>query len=254
MEKSKVMKKRFWEIDALRGSAVLMMIWFHLLFDLSYFGLMEINVETGFWRIFGYLTAVLFVFIAGVSVFISSERSNQRLSKRDYCLKFLRRGFFLLLLGLFITAATWVFAGDGYIVFGILSLIGISVLLSPFFVRLHTLNFFIGIFVIITGLFISKMNGPYFMIPFGLTPNGFYSLDYEPLFPWFGVFLLGISAGSYFYGGEERRFSNIKILIDKTGLKRGFLEYFGRHSLAVYLIHQPVIILILSALAGRILI
>ena len=248
-------KERFGEIDSLRGIAIAMMVWFHLLFDLSYFGIMNINVSTGFWRIFGYSTAILFVFIAGVSVFISSERSKKYLSGLPYYLKFLKRGLFLFLIGEIITFATWVVIGGGYIVFGILHLLGLSIILSPFFMRFKKYNLVLGIIVISAGFFVSGIKGPLYLIPLGLTPYRFYSLDYEPLFPWFGVFLLGISAGAFFYPNAKRRFNKIQLIqnSDNFHLIPIILEFPGKHSLIIYLIHQPLIILILSLAAGRIL-
>lgn len=240
--------ERYLELDSLRGIAIIMMIWFHLLFDLSYFRILEINVNTGFWRIFGYSTAILFVFIAGVSVFISGERSKKYLSGFSYNLKFFKRGLFLVFLGGLITLATWIAVGEGFIVFGILHLIGFSVMLSPFFMKFKKINLYLGIFVIIAGIMISGTKGPYFMIPFGITPVGFYSLDYEPLLPWFGVFLIGISAGAFFYPEGRRRFKNFL-----SNVNCHFLERAGRHSLIIYLIHQPLIILILSLIEGKML-
>ncbi|MBN2733600.1 MAG: DUF1624 domain-containing protein [Methanomicrobiaceae archaeon] len=243
-------KERFWELDSFRGIAIAMMVLFHILFDISYFGILQINVNYGFWRFFGYLTAVLFVFIAGVSVFISSERSKKYLKGIHFYLKFFKRGMFLLFTGGLITIVTWLVIREGFIVFGILHLIGLSVILSPFFVRFEKFNTLLGIAVIITGIFLTGIKGPYILIPIGITPNTFYSLDYEPLFPWFGFFLIGIAAGSYFYPKAQRNFKNI--LNYKKYLE--FLGFIGRHSLIIYLIHQPVIILILSLLEGRILI
>jgi uncharacterized membrane protein len=74
----------------------------------------------------------------------------------------------------------------------------------------------------------------------------FYSVDYFPVFPWFGVILVGMSLGSQLYPGYRRRipvpdFSRSPFVIA--------LAFLGRNSLAIYLVHQPVIIAILC-LAG----
>ena len=251
---------RLWEIDFIRGFAIISMILFHILFDLNYFNIANINTNIGLIRIYGYFTASLFVFIAGVSVFLSSERAKFSLSKEKYLLKYFKRGLFLLSLGLLITTATWIFIGSGTIVFGILHLLGISIIISPFFIRFKKYNFFIGIFVITIGFFFSQLTGPFYLIPLGITPEWFYSLDYEPLFPWFGVFLLGIAIGAKFYPGGKRQFEKTGFIKEESRKKQdGFyflsegLEYCGKHSLLIYLIHQPVIILILSLISGKIL-
>ena len=61
-------RSRFIEIDAARGIAILMMVLFHTLFDISFFSIAPINVLTGFWRYFAYATATLFLLIVGVSL------------------------------------------------------------------------------------------------------------------------------------------------------------------------------------------
>ena len=66
---------RFWEVDGIRGIAILMMVVFHILFDLNFFSVYAVNVSTGFWRYFGYATASLFLFIVGVSLAISHARA-----------------------------------------------------------------------------------------------------------------------------------------------------------------------------------
>ena len=76
---------RYFEIDILRGIAVIIMILFHFLFDLNYFAIMPVNTATGFWRILGYATAITFVAVAGISAYISNERAKQRLTP-DKCL------------------------------------------------------------------------------------------------------------------------------------------------------------------------
>jgi uncharacterized membrane protein len=64
-------------------------------------------------------------------------------------------------------------------------------------------------------------------------------LDYFPIFPWFGVILMGIALGDLLYRGYRRRIA----LPDLSG--SSFVKpfaFFGRNSLAIYLIHQPVLI------------
>ncbi len=72
-----------------------------------------------------------------------------------------------------------------------------------------------------------------------------YSVDYFPVFPWFGVFLIGIFLGNVLYPKYERR-------IQIPDLSRFFVVRFfcflGRHSLTIYLLHQPILILLLYVL------
>ena len=109
------------------------------------------------------------------------------------------------------TFGTWLYLGEGYIVFGILHLIGVSIILAPFFYRFGKYNFVIGAIVILIGFAVTNIPGPVFLLPLGLHPAAWWSVDYEPLFPWFGVVLLGIGIGSVLYpagsgGSHFRRF------------------------------------------------
>ena len=77
---------------------------------------------------------------------------------------------------------------------------------------------------------------------FGFFPYGSATLDYYPLLPWFGVVLIGIFSGNMLYFNYKRRFNIIDL--SKSKIIQGF-EYLGKRSLIIYVIHQPIIILIL---------
>ena len=237
---------RLWEIDLFRGIAILMMVLFHTVFDISYFGIAPFNVSTGFWRYFAYATASLFLLIVGVSLIISHDKAMQKISGLSLTLKFVYRGAFIFALGLLVTLGTWLYLGDGFVIFGILHLIGISVMLSPIFFRFRKLNILIGLACIAVGWIISGMTGPAILLPLGVMPAGFASVDYTPLFPWFGFVLIGMGAGEFLYTTGERRFKIPQIpefIVTPV-------SFLGRHSLLIYLVHQPVIILLLALLTG----
>ena len=271
-------ESRFREIDLFRGIAIIMMVLFHTLFDISFFGIGQVNVSSGFWRYFAFATATLFLFLVGVSLVVSHARAAQNLAGFALARKFLLRGAGIFLLGLGITVATWFYLREGFILFGILHLIGISVMLSPLFFRFRKYNIAIGIACILIGWFVIGSIGPVLSPSFGIQPAGalstgyapmvpwtmtgavipllllplgihaasFMTVDYEPLFPFFGVVLLGMGAGELLYGEGIRHFTVPKIpdfLISP-------LSFLGRHSLLIYLVHQPVIVLLLGAITG----
>ena len=126
---------RYWEIDLVRGIAILMMILFHTVFDLYFFRILPIDIFSGFWRYFAFSTASLFLLIVGISLTISHARTALTKSGYQLALKFVYRGAGIFLLGLLVTVCTWLFLKEDYIVFGILHLIGISVMISPLFFR-----------------------------------------------------------------------------------------------------------------------
>ena len=239
-------RSRFIEIDAARGIAILMMVLFHTLFDISFFSIAPINVLTGFWRYFAYATATLFLLIVGVSLVVSHDRAAAKLSGSALVKKFLLRGAGIFSLGLLVTAATWLYLGEGFIIFGILHLIGVSVMLSPLFFRFRKYNLITGSVFILAGFFLNGVYGPSWLLPFGIHPAGFTSVDYTPLFPWFGIVLVGVGIGYFLYNGGVRQFAVPRI----PDLFSTPLAFLGRHSLLIYLIHQPIIILLLGIVTG----
>ena len=76
-------------------------------------------------------------------------------------------------------------------------------------------------------------------------PYNFYTVDYFPLFPWWGVVLLGIFLGKQLYPGYKRIFplpdwSRVPLI--------QAVSFLGQHSLTIYILHQPIIIIILFLL------
>jgi uncharacterized membrane protein len=236
---------RYPEIDLLRGIAIVMMIIFHTLFDLAFFRLMPIDVSDGFWRYFAYATASLFLLVAGISLAISHARASH-LHGRALTVKFLVRGAGIFSCGLLVTIATWWYLQEGFVIFGILHLIGVAVMLSPLFFRFRTWNAVIGIVFIALGWILATIPGPVGLLVFGIHPLTFWSVDYTPIFPWMGLVLIGMAAGEFAYPGGERRRALPK-LPDRTIAPVTFL---GRHSLVIYLVHQPLILLVLYLATG----
>ncbi len=237
---------RYPEIDMVRGIAILMMILFHTVFDLSFFGVSAIDVSTGFWKYFAFSTAALFLLVVGISLTLSHARAATSLSGYRLARKFLYRGAGIFLLGLLVTAGTWLYLKEGFIVFGILHLIGISVMISPLFFRFKIFNIILGLFFIVIGFFLTTVTGPIWLLPLGIHPATFWSVDYEPVFPWTGIVLLGMGLGEYLYPGGVRKFTlpGIPVFFIRP------LASLGRHSLIIYLVHQPIIILLLAVVFG----
>jgi len=68
--------------------------------------------------------------------------------------------------------------------------------------------------------------------------------DYVPLFPWTGVMLVGIAAGHALIRNEFRA-------VAPFGGAPRMLAWLGRHSLAVYMLHQPILIVLLYVVVRR---
>ncbi len=231
---------RFWEVDFLRGMAIVLMVLFHLAYDLNYFGIQQIEVTSGFWFYLARFTASLFLLLVGVSLSLSHSRSRLLGQEDLFRLRLMKRSLWIFGLAMSITLVTYFFIREGFIVFGVLHLIGVSLLLAYPFLRIHVANFIFGLLFIFVGLSLQNLRVDFpWLLWLGLAPMDFRSVDYFPLFPWFGVILVGVAFGDLFYRGYRRR----SPLPDLTGssLVRG-LEFLGRNSLAIYLAHQPALI------------
>lgn len=234
---------RFWEIDFLRGIAITMMVLFHIIFDLTFFGTYNFLASSNFWYFFGKLTAALFILIVGISLTLSYFRAKNR-GKVSFQ-KYLKRGARIFSWGMLITFVTFILFPNYFIFFGILHLIGLSIILGYFFFRFLYLNLILGTSFIFLGFYLSNFtsNLPW-LLWLGLTPTNLYTFDYYPLFPWFGFVPIGIFIGNYFYSNYKRNFNLPKISNYYTKL----ICFFGRNSLRIYLLHQPIILIILFSL------
>lgn len=238
---------RYWEIDLFRGIAIMMMVVFHLLFDIDFYRIMSLEVHSGFWRFFAFLTASSFVFIVGLSLSISNARSKKTLQGADLFLKYFKRGIGIFSLGILISVVTYVYMGDGFVLFGILHLIGLSIIIAPFFFGFGRLNLLFAIIFFILGGVVAGIEGPIWLAWIGIHPSSFYSVDYEPLLPWFGLVLMGLFTGTTLYPEGKRQY-NLPDIEDPLG--KG-LVFIGRHSLLIYMLHQPVIVALLFLITGR---
>ena len=155
------------------------------------------------------------------------------------------RGLKILGFGMLLTAIFLVF-GMGIVAFGILHLIGVSVILAYPFLKLRWTNLVLGIVVFAAGLYLRAQDpsGGAWLLPLGVVPEGIAMPDYRPLLPWFGIVLVGLFFGSLVYGGGKHPRGIPRVAPTAA---RPLLP-LGRHSLAIYLVHQPVLIVLLAAL------
>ena len=84
--------QRFWEIDFLRGIAIIMMVIYHIIFDLNFLNIYEINLHSTPLLLFLYPIGTLFLLLVGISLSISYSRVKQNLTKRQIQKKFVIRG------------------------------------------------------------------------------------------------------------------------------------------------------------------
>lgn len=233
--------KRFYELDLLRGAAIILMVVIHALHTLNFFGNYNYALNTGYWLYLSKAGASIFIILAGISLTLSSARAKTGTFKR-----FLKRGIIIFSWGLIITLITRIALGERFVVFGILHFIGLSIILAYPFLPFARLNLLLGVIIILISFPLSEitLQTPWFLW-LGFRPSGFYSIDYFPLFPWFGLFLIGIFLGNTFYPKAQRKFAIPEI---SKSLPMELLCLMGRNSLAIYLLHQPILIVILFLL------
>lgn len=226
------MPDRFWEIDFARGLAIVLMLIFNWSNALDYLGIYPMPSTEIYRWLFPRLVASMFIVIAGIVLALGYARDkNPR--------KYLKRGAYIFSFGLLITAVTYVFVPKDFIVFGILHFIGLAIAISPFYLgRSNNTLLILSGLVLAAGFFLQNV---YFSFPWlvwlGLMPSGFQTLDYFPMLPWLGIMLLGVVLG---------RMYNVKK--SKEPFLAKPLSFLGRHSLLIYLVHQPLLLLVLHLL------
>lgn len=233
-------KERFFEVDALRGIAIVLMVIYHFFFDLDFFNISEFDMHSGFLVVIGRSAAILFIFLVGVSLTLSYSRTSRFKPGKEVFIHNLKRGAGIFGWGLVITFVTATLLERGTIYFGILHLIGVSIIISYPFLKYRKFNLLAGLVLLFAGIPMDPVYVDYpWFLWLGLKPHGFYTLDYFPLIPWFGLILMGIYTGNSLYPDYKRSFRMCDC--ERNAVVR-MLEYLGKKSLLIYLVHQPVIV------------
>ncbi len=218
-------------IDLIRGIDLILMVLFNYSVTLGYFGLIQKPSDLIYSFVFPRVIAGIFIFISGIAAYISYRSDGKNFRK-----KYFMRGIKLLIFAALITLFTHIFVPEGTVFFGILHFFAVSSFLVPFFIKYEILNMIAGSLIILSGVY---LNGFDFHYPLLLVfvPVNFSTFDYFPLVPWLGALMLGAYSGKYVADKTEGiRFEN-KLA--------GIFEFLGKNSLTIYLIHQPVLVILL---------
>ncbi len=226
-------------VDAWRGTAIMAMIAYHFAFDLRLFGFAQFDFErSAFWLGARALIVTNFLLLVGVSIAlarlagIGATRRVARITTIAAC-------------ALAVSVASYAMFPARWIGFGVLHCIVVASLLAWPFAARPRLALAVGAAVVVAGL---AWSHPAFdtraLDWIGFTTRKPATEDYVPLAPWAGVVFVGIAAG-HAIGRRGAAPTTVG-----GGLART-LATLGRHSLAVYMIHQPVLIGALALVAGR---
>lgn len=207
---------------------------YHFSWDLEFFGYLDVGtIEHGGWRLFARAIATSFLMLVGVSLFLAHEREF-------HWRPFWRRLVMIIVAAAAITLATWLATPNAFIFFGILHSIAVASVLGLAFIALPAPVTLLAAVAVIA--LPHYFRSPFFDHPslwwLGFSDIPPHSNDYVPIFPWFGAVLIGI--------GAARVARRSGLLARLAELQPGWwsrpLTFVGRHSLAFYLIHQPVLI------------
>lgn len=238
-EKNEVKKQRYHLLDSIRGFLLILMITYHTMFDITMFSPGDFTVlNTG-----GYLFQQ---FIGWGFIFLSGMCRN--LGKRH-----LRRGLIILGGAMLVSLVSYFFMPDMPISFGILTFMGSATLIMiPLENLLKDVHAPTAMAICLL-LFLLCKNVPYGNLGFeglalvelprflyqntataylGFPPTGFVSGDYYSLIPWFFLYLSGYFFWNCFCQTQKVQ----KILSFKVPV----IDFLGRHSLLIYLVHQPI--------------
>lgn len=207
------------------------------MWDLQYTGLSRVNVFAAPWQIFARSIGTTFTFLLGLSLWLVATRLS-RPALRRYAV---RRSMAIIALGLLITAGTYFFVGNAYVRFGILHLLGSMLLLGlPFVGAPLWAPLGAGVAMIAAGAYLTTLSAPFpWLIPLGVVQQRVDMVDYYPMLPWGGAALLGVACGRLSYPNGQRRIAlpDLSAVIPIRALR-----FLGRHSLLIYLVHQPVLL------------
>jgi len=235
--------QRIATIDILRGVAILMMFVFHFSYDLSFFGYVDINfLEEPFWANFRRFIVSSFLLLVGISIFLANR-------KQLNIKRFTHRLILLIVYSLLVTLGSYLMFPESFIYFGILHFIAVASVLGLLFRKFYWFNLILGVGIVLLDILYSH---PFFNSPtinwLGLMTHLPYTEDYVPLIPWFGVVLIGMFIGRMLYADNNTptwlawKANNP---VSKT------LAFAGRHSLHIYILHQPIFIGLIALASGK---
>ena len=238
--------KRYAVLDLIRGFSLLNMIVYHAVWDLVYLFGFE-------WQ--WYQSQKAYIWQQCICwTFIALSGFCQPLGKHR-----LKNGIYVFFAGWLLTIVTKLFMPQNIVLFGVLTLIGSCALLlllvenilkrCPPSVGLVVSMFLFVITRNVNSGYLGFESFNIYKLPnglyrnlittyFGFPAQDFYSTDYFSLFPWLFLYL----AGYFLYHLLNQR--ELLCYLERKSVT--VIEWLGRHSLIIYLLHQPVLYFILS--------
>jgi uncharacterized membrane protein len=217
-------------VDAMRAFALFAMIGYHFAFDLRFFGVIRTDFEHDpvCLAIRGAILSS-FLLLAGVSLVLADRAA---VPPR----RFWRNVGEIAACALLVSAGSYVMFPQTYIWFGVLHAIAVTLIVARRFTRKPAIAAGIGGLVILVGVLLSSHAFDSRALGWiGFMTARPYTEDYVPLFPWAGVIFIGVALGDLL---ARRNFAPIAALNQAPA----WLTMLGRHTLLIYMIHQPILL------------
>lgn len=242
MCKPMVKNNRINIIDEVRGALIILVVVYHILYDSAViFKVKELWAAYRTAHILQPFLPFMFILISGIAFKLSRDN--------------IKRGLFLGVVALAVTAATWLIVPQYIVIFGILHFLALMHILCGIVQRfvkeipakawivicalcavlfVLTYNIQLG-YIGIEGLFTAPLPDALYqsnaLMVFGFHTIDFVSADYNPILPWIFLFVIGIFIGKYIQKLPES--------LKKPHIRP--LAFIGRHTLIIYIAHQPII-------------
>lgn len=231
------MYTRYRKLDILRGIFILGMIFFHTNYMLVNYFWSNIFENKVFWILLQSYGKIGFLILSWISFSIVYTKQES-----DLIGKYVRKILLLSVFASIISLVSYILVPDEYIFFGILHYFAVSYVLLLLFRCLGYMNLILWAVIIFIWNAISGMGFDFWYLAIlWLKPYGFSTLDYFPIFPnlWFS--LIGYSIWLF----AVRRGLFDRYLVHWIRYFMWF-EKIWKHSLAVYLLHAPIIFIFLK--------
>jgi uncharacterized membrane protein len=204
-------------LDSLRGFTVILMIIFHFSFDLNLFGFVQFDIiREPFWYAFPRIIVFLFLFSSGMALSLAHQDNIK-------WKPFFNRLLLIIFWAVVISLSTYFLFPEHWIYFGTLHAIAVVSVMSLPFLKHPKTALLMALLLFIPSITLDKT------LPWIELPHS--SWDYISPFPWLGASLFGIFAA-------HKGFHKV-MLPENTFIKS--LNYLGKHSLFIYLVHQPIL-------------